>query len=75
MATQDEIKVGKLFRHKGGKLYKVCGGYTAETRDVPRWREGGKVDCVQWQINEKHPNGREYQASRWLNPADLTAID
>jgi hypothetical protein len=25
MATENEIEVGKLFRHKGGKLYRIDG--------------------------------------------------
>lgn len=87
MATQDEIKVGKIFRHKGGKLYKIEAGYP--NRGAPRWgcaydaegkRLGDQVPAntvfaTQWQINEKHPNGREYQAARKLKIADLTAID
>lgn len=88
MAKVEEIQVGKLFRHKGGKLYMVCGEY--RNPGTPRWgrqykiAERGpngeylidttRVDCVQWQINEKYPNGREYQAARELKIADLTAV-
>ncbi len=87
MATIEEIAPGKLFRHKGGKLYKVCASY--QNAAEPRWNrdfeqldpqtltrgriDQTKVDCVQWQVNDKHPQGREYQASRMLRLADLTA--
>lgn len=36
MATQDEIKVGKLFRHKGGKLYRIDNSYRGDNTK-PRW--------------------------------------
>jgi hypothetical protein len=91
MATHDEIKPGKLFRHKGGKLYRVMADLNGgplwgrdrnaeviwnETRTSGRYPEDRtKVECVQWQINEKYPNGRTYQASRELKIADLTAVD
>lgn len=32
-----------------------------------------KVYATQWQVNEKYPEGREYQAARELKIADLTA--
>ena len=97
MATIEEIKPGRIFRHKGGRLYMIRSKYNDET--AVRW--GGLVDAgtgrpvydpldqnypyqvtdkskvwaVQWQVNEKHPNGRKYQADRELKIADLTAID
>jgi hypothetical protein len=90
MATIEEIKPGRIFRHKGGKLYKIDAGY-GEEKDAPRWsfdwdaidpstlRRGrhdkSKVWATQWQVNEKYPQGREYQAARELKIADLTAID
>jgi len=39
MATENEIEVGKLFRHKGGKLYRIDNCYVDRTS--PRW--GGLV--------------------------------
>lgn len=97
MATENEIKVGKLFRHKGGKLYRVDNGWPDKTS--PRWGglvgedgrtvygepnvhgarhplpDRSKVWATQWKICPKYPNGREYQASRELKIADLTAVE
>lgn len=87
MATIEEIKPGRLFRHKGGKLYKIEHGYP--DKDSPRWgwaydAEGRRlgnqtaadtVFATQWQVNEKYPAGREYQAARELKIKDLTAVD
>lgn len=90
MATVDQIQPGKLFRHKGGKFYKVEGDYRSGDRSKPMWAkvtdERGmwkhdspndftKVWCTQWQVNEKYPEGREYQAARILKLADLTPVD
>jgi hypothetical protein len=89
MAAEAEIEVGKLFRHKGGKIYKVCKDYRT---NEPRWGRDPKgeiiwtgnlgqrpidksrIVCVQWQVNEKYPEGREYQADRTLKLKDLTAL-
>lgn len=87
MATRDEIVVGEHYRHKGGKLYYVEKDYPGEG---PRWvrewvksLDDGKdvqvcdyttVWCTQWQVNEKYPEGRPYQAARALKIADLTKV-
>lgn len=34
-----------------------------------------RVSAVQWQVNDKYPEGRTYQASRYLKLTDLTLID
>jgi hypothetical protein len=98
MATTEEIKARRLFRHKGGKLYRIDEVGPLDS-GIVRWgcktdeagrtvfgppNEHGarfalpdhsKVCATQWQINEKWPLGRPYQASRELKIADLTAID
>lgn len=86
MATRDEIVAGEHYRHKGGKLYYVEREYQGEG---PRWYCGWfpgedgklawncdytKVWCTQWQVNEKYPEGRPYQAARALKIADLTKV-
>jgi hypothetical protein len=93
MATQDEIKPHALFRHKGGKLYRIDSwsetygggvrwgyllgpdGRQVKTEDGKDWApDNTKIYATQWQVNEKHPKGRLYQASRELKIADLTAV-
>lgn len=89
MAKIEDIQVGKLFRHKGGKLYKIdsYGGnirWGQDRKGEVIWNEArtcghypedrSKVYATQWQVNEKYPEGREYQASRELKLTDLTAI-
>lgn len=96
MAQEIEIEVGKLFRHKKGKLYRIENSYPDKSQ--PRWGalvgpdgrtvfgepdehgsqrplpDKSKVYATQWQVNEKYPEGREYQAARELKIADLTAV-
>lgn len=77
--TADNLKFGTLVRHKGGKLYRVDNDY--KNTEAARFVTEGyrdfdpsepKVWATQWQVNEKHPEGRLYQASRALRLKDLT---
>lgn len=84
--TRQEIKPLMLVRHKGGKTYLVLARESgpAKTEDGIQWGgmwvgekwvpDYGKVYCVQWQINEKHPQGRQYQARKELKLSDLHPI-
>ena len=80
MAHESEIALNKHFRHKGGKLYYVSSygreirwGMTKNPATGAWEQDRSKVFCTQWQVNEKHPKGRPYQAARELKLADLTA--
>lgn len=76
----NELKPGMLVRHKGGKLYKIEGQYT--NRDAVRMAYDHAAGCnafsttrvcaTQWQVNDKYPEGRFYQATRELHIKDLT---
>lgn len=70
-----------LVRHKGGKLYKIKADYKNPTAARLVTEGYGdydpnapKVWATQWQINEKYPEGRYFQASRALKLADLTIV-
>ncbi len=88
MTVTTDIAAGTLVKHKGGKLYKIDpvvahenGKWVATTR--PRLLAEGyrdfdasepKVWATQWQVNEKFPQGRPYQASRALKLKDLELV-
>lgn len=86
MATRDEIVAGAHYRHKGGKLYYVEGNRDGSPRWERSWVKSAddgkdvsvvdytKVWCTQWQVNERYPEGRSYQAARLLKIADLTKV-
>lgn len=77
--TKEDLKFDTLVRHKGGKLYRIDNDYQDKTQArfvVAGYRsfdpDHPKVWATQWQVNEKHPEGRYYQASRALKLTDLT---
>jgi hypothetical protein len=79
MVEAKHLKVGTLVKHKGGKLYRIDNDYQDHSK--PRFVTQGyrdfdpnepKVWATQWQVNEKYPEGREYQASRALKLKDLS---
>jgi hypothetical protein len=92
MASHDEIVIGALFRHKGGKLYRIDSydgrvrwgaktgpdGRAVFDKNDPSYprpvQDKTKVYATQWQVNEKYPEGRSYQAARELKIADLTKV-
>jgi hypothetical protein len=87
MIKVEQVKPGLLVRHKLGKLYKICSIQFKGQPETIKWGgpwtkdeqgrqfpacDGIHVEAIQWQINEKHPEGRCYQASRKLKLVDLT---
>lgn len=76
--TKEQLQFDTLVRHKGGKLYRIDNDYADKTKPrfvAENYRDFDpkepKVWATQWQVNEKHPEGRYYQASRALKLRDL----
>jgi hypothetical protein len=82
MVTNEQLRAHTLVKHSGGKLYKIDNDY--KDLDAARFVTESyrrtfdpnepKVWATQWQVNEKHPEGRYYQASRALKLKDLTLV-
>jgi hypothetical protein len=80
-----KTKSGKLYKihttKEGGVQFETVnvkdalGNYIVENGYYVTKEDFDRVVATQWQVNEKYPEGRDYQASRTLKIKELSLPD